>query len=558
MNVQQTNSYLDVPSLAKRRVQDADRTKSLSPLPDLPDGFRSQTPTRIPPSPSYTPGYTALFSEAKPLGTRYTGPVLVEENKNESPEDADFTKFKMSIREQMIREFHEEAATQEIILVRKEHEAKLEADAVKALVSGHELNMEELRRRKEEKRKTIVDAERTKRKNEMRMRNSTSKGTTSTQPDMAAQMENFRKEQRRASAQAQRLPATNETYPVPDEPTEEAPAEVPTNSNQPTTGKTETKKQKKGGKASKKAAASQVQPPNLKADATAKKQQSGEGPTEVARPPELKTQAKPRGILKDPSARFDRKPTVEEVSDEEGDSIAKSKKESPKQQGNISTKTFAEPNRAPSTNPFGPDSDDEIVTRFARVYEPKMKKSVKSSPPKKQFEIPMFPNDDEDQSYWDILNGGMGLEHQRGDVSESTQSSSGGTQSSGGGKHAVWAPPSFHDSADEDEGEDEDGSALFQSLAFGAISVDPLPSAPWAGGGLYSQFSAPNPNISNVTAKPDPRNRNASKTRASMGTSQGVSSPKGAAEPGALDGPNWEAAMMGRFFGPTHSSAGYA
>jgi hypothetical protein len=416
--------------------------------------------------------------------------------------------------------------------------------------------MEELRRRKEEKRKAIVDVERTKRKTEMRMRNSTPKGTTSTQPDLAAQMENFRKEQRRASAQAQRPPTTNETYPVPDEPIEEPPADVPTSSNQPTTGKTETKKQKKGGKASKKAAASRVQLPNSKADAAPEKQQSGE-PAEVARPPELKTQAKPRGILKDPSTRFDRKPTVEEVSDEEGDSVAISKKASPKQHGNVPTKIFTEPNRAPSTNPFGSDSDDEIVTRFARVYEPKMKKPVKSSPPKQQFEIPMFSNDDENQSYWDILNGGMGMEQQRGDVSESTQSSSGGTQSSSGGKHAVWAPPSFHDdSADEDE--DEDSSDLFQSLAFGAIPVDPLPSAPWAGGGLYGQFSAPNPKTNNVAAKPDPRNKHVSKTRASMGTSQGVSSANGAGEPGALDGPNWDAAMIGRFFGPTHSSASYA
>jgi len=550
MNVQQTNSYLDVPSLAKRRVPDADRTKSLSPLPDLPDGFRSQTPNRIPPSPSYTPGYTALFSEAKPLGTRYTGPVLVEENKNESPEDADFTKFKMSIREQMIREFHEEAATLEILLVRKEHEAKLEADAIKALVSGHELNMEELRRRKEEKRKATVDAERTKRKAEMRMRNSTPKSTTSMQPDLAAHLENFRKEQRRASAQAQGLSTANETYRVPDELIEETPADVPTNSNQPETSKTETKKQKKGGKASKKAAASRVQQPNSKTDAAPEKQQNGESPAEVARPPEQKTQAKPRGILKDSSTRFDKRPTVEEVSDEEGDYITKPKKESPKQHGNVPTKMFAEPNRAPSTNPFGPDSDDEIVTRFGRVYEPKMKKSAKNSPPKQQFEIPMFSND-EDQNYWDILNGGMGMEQQRGDVSESTQSSNGGTQSSSGGKHAVWAPPSFHeDSADEDEDEGEDSSGLFQSLALGAVAVDSLSSAPWAGGSLYGQFSAPNPKASNVAAKPDPWNKNVSKTRMSMGATQGVSLPNGAS---GLDSPNWEAAMMGRFFGPTQS-----
>ena len=103
----------------------------------MPDCFRPHTPNRAPPTPSYTPGPTALFGETKPLGTRYTGPVLIEENKNESTDDADFAKFKMLIREQMIREFHEEAATLEIDLVRKEHEVKLKADAVKALVAGH-------------------------------------------------------------------------------------------------------------------------------------------------------------------------------------------------------------------------------------------------------------------------------------------------------------------------------------------------------------------------------------------------------------------------------------
>jgi len=502
----------------------------------MPDGFRSQTPNRIPPTPPYTPGYMTLFGETKPLGTRYTGPVLVEENKNENLEDAEFSKFKMSIREQMIREFHEDAAAQEIILVRKEHEAKLEADAVKALVSGHELNMEELRRRKEEKRKALVDAERTKRQTEMRQRNPTPKGTTSAQSGAAVQIENIRKGQRRVSGQAQ--PATtNEIHPVPTVLVEHAPDDVPPNSNQSTYGKTETKKQKKTNKSSKKAAAS-----NPKADVVSEKQLNG-GPAETTRPSELKTPTKPRGILKDPSTRIDRKPTVEDVSDEEAHSAIKPKQ----QQENGPAGIFAEPNRAPSTNPFGPDDDDEIIARFARAYVPKAKKSIKSSPPKQQFEMPMYSNGDEDQSYWDILNGGMGMEQQRGDVSESTTSS--------GGKHAVWAPPSFDDDS-ADEG--EDSSDLFHSLAFGDTTVDHMPSAPWAGGGPNGQFSAQNVMANNVASKLDPRYKNTPKMRAVTGTSKETNMQNSTGAPGALDGPNWEASMMGKFFGFTHNSQNYA
>lgn len=70
----------------------------------------------------------------------------------------------------MIREFHEEAVELEIALVRQEHAANLESSAVKALLACHEVDMEELRQQKEDKRKAIVDAERTKRKAEIRRR----------------------------------------------------------------------------------------------------------------------------------------------------------------------------------------------------------------------------------------------------------------------------------------------------------------------------------------------------------------------------------------------------
>jgi len=238
-NVQQTGpSYLDAPTFARLANPDAERTNTLSPLPDLPDILRSQTPNRPPSTPTYTPGYTALFGETKPLGTRYTGPVLIEENKIESPEDADFAKFKMSIREQMIREFHEEAATLEIILVRKEHEAKLKPDAVKALVAGHELNMEELRRHKEDNRKTLVDAERTKRQNEIRRRNTAPKGMMGTQPEPAVWLNNFTHPKGHSKAWKQ-VPSSDETYSMPAALADKASAvaDIPATPNQPAVGR---------------------------------------------------------------------------------------------------------------------------------------------------------------------------------------------------------------------------------------------------------------------------------------------------------------------------------
>lgn len=554
-DLQQPSSYLGVPTFSKQ-PPDAERTKSLSPLPDLPDYLRPQTPNRTPPTPQYTPGHTALFGETKPLGTRYTGPILIEENSSESPDDADFAKFKMSIREQMIREFHEEAATLEIILVRKEHEVKLKPDAVKALVAGHELNMEELRRQKEDKRKALVDAERTKRKTEILLRNKSPTGTQS-----ATRIENisYPKGQGRASGQGKQ-PSTNEENSAPAVLSGEASTavDVPGGSNQSAIGKKETKRQKNAAKSAKKAPASRLQFPNPGTDVPPEKQLGGEDPVENGRPSEQKTHGKLRGILKDPGPQINRKPTVEEVSDAEADPRVEYRREVPKQQASRLPGIFAEPSRAPSTHPFGSDSDDDRATHFARAVpgfseSKRTKKSARGSSPIQQIETtrekPTFSNGDENQSYWDIINGGISMEQQRGDVSESAGSST-------GGKHAVWAPPAFHDSADED-----DGSDLLHSLGFGgSFPVDDVPSAPWAGGGLYYQnFSAsvPSPKEKNVVGKADPRNRNMSKKGASMRTGKEVNDQNDMDEPGVLDGTNWEAAMMGKFYGLAHNSTNY-
>lgn len=461
----------------------------------------------------------------------------------------------MLIREQMIREFHEEAATLEIDLVRKEHEVKLKADAVKALVAGHELNMEELRRQKEDKRKVLVDAERTKRQAEIRRRNPT-------QPELAMRTQTISqpKGQALASGHTKGMSYTiNETHPVRAEKESAAP-DIPGSSNQYGTGKKETKKQKNATKASKKAAGSRVQPPNPETGVPSEKQVNGEDPVQINRSSEQKIRTtKLRGILKDP---INKKPTIEEVSDAEADSMIEPRRAPEKSQTSGLSGIFAELHRAPSTRPFGSDTTDDDnpfhPARPAEISESKKtKKTAKWPPPMQQTETMekhIFSDGDENQSYWDIINSGMGMEQQRdieqrqGDVSESSRSS--------GGKHTLWAPPVYHDdSEDEDE-----GGSLFASLALaGSVPVDNMSNTPWARSGPYYEASGPNlmENL-NATGKADSRTRYVPNKWGSNNTRKETSLENSTSEPGALDDTNWEAAMMGKFFGLAHNSMRYA
>jgi hypothetical protein len=150
----------------------------------------------------------------------------------------------------------------------------------------------------------------------------------------------------------------------------------------------------------------------------------------------------------------------------------------------------------------------------------------------------MFSNGEEDQGYWNIINGGMGMDQQQGDVSESAESTE--------GKHALWAPPVFHD----DSG--DDGEGLFDGFAFGGtVPTNDMSNTPW-GGGVLSSVQNP---YKNVTGKADPRNRNTHRTGA---TGKNVSSQSSTGGPGALDNTSWEATMMDKFFGLTHGSSNYA
>lgn len=111
-----------------------------------------------------------LSPERRPLGTRYIGPALFDEETEENILEADFAQWKKSLREEMIRNFHEEAMAQEIMLVRNEYEVKLEEEAVKALLVAHEANMLELRQKVDGERKEIINVERVKRLAEIERR----------------------------------------------------------------------------------------------------------------------------------------------------------------------------------------------------------------------------------------------------------------------------------------------------------------------------------------------------------------------------------------------------
>lgn len=287
-----------------RLAADALRTHSLSPLPGMPDWHRSQTPSRMGPTPPRTPGRDALLQvtpERKPLGSRYTGPALVEleEDIDEHSHDIEFALFKLTIREQMIREFHEEAVTLEINLVRTEHGSKMDPAALKLLVTEHELNMEGLRRQKEEKRREIVDAERTRRKAELRQHVLAQKATAGLQrqagPGNAHSLQNPKLNRAPATwgPAKQALGTSTSAPPVAVEAEVERTFTPTIEVSGPVGSAAGKKKQKNASKASKKVVAPRTSMPD-----------------QPSRPAD-------ENIFRPPSPPNLKKPTVEEVSDEE-------------------------------------------------------------------------------------------------------------------------------------------------------------------------------------------------------------------------------------------------
>ncbi|KAL0565574.1 hypothetical protein V5O48_016450 [Marasmius crinis-equi] len=109
---------------------------------------------------------------------RYIGPELVDDD-NESVEAEQFREFKMNVRLDMIRRFHEEAAEADIQLAITIDQANQSGSVTKEmtarLVDDHEQNMLRLRQRKEKERKELVEQERQRRLAEFRQRNKQNK-----------------------------------------------------------------------------------------------------------------------------------------------------------------------------------------------------------------------------------------------------------------------------------------------------------------------------------------------------------------------------------------------
>lgn len=106
-------------------------------------------------------------------GSSYIGPKISDSDET-SDEEADFEKFKMQTRIEKIFEFHREAAHADMDLalaLHNDRKAKKSSKASDALrVQEHGQQMLRLQAKKEEERKALVEAERGKRRNEIRKR----------------------------------------------------------------------------------------------------------------------------------------------------------------------------------------------------------------------------------------------------------------------------------------------------------------------------------------------------------------------------------------------------
>ena len=112
-------------------------------------------------------------SRAKGTRQSYVGPIVNDPNEALSDEE-DFERFKMTIRVQKIVEFHQAAAQADIdlaIAIYKDRKAQNnDPQEVSSKISNHQKRMFQLQMEKEEERKKIVAAERSKRRSELRRR----------------------------------------------------------------------------------------------------------------------------------------------------------------------------------------------------------------------------------------------------------------------------------------------------------------------------------------------------------------------------------------------------
>ncbi|KIK97607.1 hypothetical protein PAXRUDRAFT_824769 [Paxillus rubicundulus Ve08.2h10] len=138
--------------------------------------IKASSPQYSPPNPT-TGVSPPITAENLPLGKRYIGPVIIEEDPDSVDEQlfkskmaADFQEFKISLRIQMIYQFHSEAAQIEIKLVEMLLAEEGTKESRARAVQEHEASMMLLREHKEEERKRLCAEEREKRREELKYR----------------------------------------------------------------------------------------------------------------------------------------------------------------------------------------------------------------------------------------------------------------------------------------------------------------------------------------------------------------------------------------------------
>ncbi|KAH0834889.1 hypothetical protein J3R83DRAFT_10535 [Lanmaoa asiatica] len=136
--------------------------------------LKTSSPQYSPPNPT-TKFSPAINVENLPLGKRYIGPVISDEEPDPMDEELlkskmadDYQQYKISLRIQMIYQFHAEAAEYEIKLFEMLLADEGTKESRARAVQEHETSMMRLREQKEEERKRLCAEEREKRREEIR------------------------------------------------------------------------------------------------------------------------------------------------------------------------------------------------------------------------------------------------------------------------------------------------------------------------------------------------------------------------------------------------------
>ncbi|THU97926.1 hypothetical protein K435DRAFT_777726 [Dendrothele bispora CBS 962.96] len=179
----------NLPSGTMRYTNDAasidDRNSGRSP----PNNGLDDSPSPSSVSSASEPGSPRSSSPSRSRG-RYIGPELLADPTEATDEEAEFEKFKIDIRIQKIREFHDEAAEADIQFMKDIAEARKSKpfthEQESERLQKHELDMLKLRKRKEEERKEIVQNERQKKRAELLQRVQSTSASVEERPELQA------------------------------------------------------------------------------------------------------------------------------------------------------------------------------------------------------------------------------------------------------------------------------------------------------------------------------------------------------------------------------------